>query len=57
MMAKENDLAALADMKTQNQELGQDIKNLDSEQAQQNFIHQGLSAKQQQVLDNLENQS
>ena len=56
-MGKENDLVVLADVKVQNQELQQDIKEIEEEQTRQNFIHQGLSAKQQQVLDNLENQS
>lgn len=56
-MAKDNDLTVLADVKSQNQDLHQDIKDIEGEQTRQNFIHQGLSAKQQQVLDNLENQS
>ena len=56
-LARDNDLTVLADVKTQNQELQQDIKDAESETARQNFIHQGLSAKQQQVLDNLENSS
>ena len=56
-MAKDNDLVVLNDVKGQNSDIHVEIKEIDEEQARQNFIHQGLSAKQQQVLDNLENQS
>lgn len=56
-MTKENDKKITADIKEQCKALESNLNEIESMQTKQSFIHEGLSTKQQVVLDELEKQS